>query len=95
VPRGQRDGSPCPYSRLSRLEPLLLLPSSSSILPLRLSGPRTRPAILRKSGSAGNRTRASGSVARNFDHQTTEAVKTVITANGNTHMLMTLIQVHI
>jgi hypothetical protein len=32
------------------------------------------PLLLRKSGSAGNRTRASGSVARNSDHQTTEAV---------------------
>jgi hypothetical protein len=30
--------------------------------------------LLRKSGSAGNRTRASGSVARNFDHYTTEVV---------------------
>jgi hypothetical protein len=34
------------------------------------------PLLLRKkkSGSAGNRTRTSGSVARNFDHWTTEAV---------------------
>jgi heme/copper-type cytochrome/quinol oxidase subunit 2 len=32
------------------------------------------PLLLRKSGSAGNRTRTSGSVARNFDHQTKEAV---------------------
>jgi hypothetical protein len=32
------------------------------------------PLVLRKSGSAGNRTRTSGSVARNSDHQTTEAV---------------------
>jgi hypothetical protein len=32
------------------------------------------PLLLRKSGSAGNRTRTSGSVARNSDHQTTEAV---------------------
>jgi hypothetical protein len=32
------------------------------------------PLLLRKSGSAGNRTRISGSVARNPDHQTTEAV---------------------
>jgi hypothetical protein len=32
------------------------------------------PLLLRKSGSAGNRTRASGTVARNSDHQTTEAV---------------------
>jgi hypothetical protein len=32
------------------------------------------PLLLRKSGSAGNRTRASGSVAKNSDHQTTEAI---------------------
>jgi hypothetical protein len=32
------------------------------------------PLLLRKSGSAGNRTRASGSVARNSDHQTTVAL---------------------
>jgi hypothetical protein len=32
------------------------------------------PLLLRKSGSAGNRTRTSGSVARNSGHRTTEAV---------------------
>jgi hypothetical protein len=32
------------------------------------------PLLLRKSGRAGNRTRTSGSVAGNSDHQTTEAV---------------------
>jgi hypothetical protein len=32
------------------------------------------PLLFRKSGSAGNRTRTSGSVARNSDHQATEAV---------------------
>jgi hypothetical protein len=32
------------------------------------------PLLLRKSGSTGNRTRTSGSVARNSDHWTTEAV---------------------
>jgi hypothetical protein len=30
--------------------------------------PTPDPLLLRKSGSAGNRTRASGSVARNSDH---------------------------
>jgi hypothetical protein len=42
-----------PYSRFSRPEPLLFLPSSSSIVLTRLS-------------SAGNRTETSGSVARNY-----------------------------
>jgi hypothetical protein len=32
------------------------------------------PQLLRKSGSAGNRTRTPGSVARNSDHWTTEGV---------------------
>jgi hypothetical protein len=39
VPRGQRDGSPRPYSRFSGLEPLLFLSSSSLIVVTRLSGP--------------------------------------------------------
>jgi hypothetical protein len=38
------------------------------------------PLLLRKSGSAGNRTRTSGSVARNSDHWTTE---TVTSLSGN------------
>jgi hypothetical protein len=36
--------------------------------------PDPDPAFLRKSSSAGNRTRTSLSVARNSDHYTTEAV---------------------
>jgi hypothetical protein len=43
VPRGQRDGSLRPYSRLSRQEPLLFLSNSSSVVLTRLSGPRSRP----------------------------------------------------
>jgi hypothetical protein len=49
------------------------IPSSSSVVLTRLSGPRSRPTTLFY-GSAGNRTRASGSVAKNSDHWTTEAV---------------------
>jgi hypothetical protein len=36
--------------------------------------PVADPLLLRKSGNAGNRTQTSGSVARDSDHQTTEAV---------------------
>jgi hypothetical protein len=43
VSRGQCNGSPRPYSRFSRPEPLLFLPSSSSIVLTRLSGPPSRP----------------------------------------------------
>jgi hypothetical protein len=62
----QRDGFLWPYFRFSRPEQLLLLPSSSSDVLTRLSGPRPNPSLLRKSGGTGNRTRASGSVARNY-----------------------------
>jgi hypothetical protein len=40
VSRDQRDGSLRPYSRFSRPEPLLFLPSSSSVVLARLSGAR-------------------------------------------------------
>jgi hypothetical protein len=74
VPRGQHDGSLRPYSRISRLEPLLFLSSSSSIVLTSWVDPIPGSLLLGKSGSAGNRDRASGSVARNSDHWTTEAV---------------------
>jgi hypothetical protein len=44
------------------------LSSSSSVVLTMLSGPRSRPTTLFFSGSAWNRTRASGSVAENSDH---------------------------
>jgi hypothetical protein len=53
MPRGQRDGSLRQYSRLSRPEPLLFLPSISSIVLTRLSDTVPDP-LLRKSGGAGN-----------------------------------------
>jgi hypothetical protein len=40
-------------------------------------GPVPDP-LLRKCGSDGNRTRTSGSVARNSDHHTTEAVRAIL-----------------
>jgi hypothetical protein len=43
VPLGQRDESLLPYSRISRPEPLQFLPSSSSVVLTRLSGPHSRP----------------------------------------------------
>jgi hypothetical protein len=46
--RGQRNGSPRSYSLFSRQDPLLFLPSSSSIVLTRLSGPRSRPTTLQK-----------------------------------------------
>jgi hypothetical protein len=39
------------------------------------------PLLLRKSGSAGNRTQTSASVAKNSDHQITEAVHQCIMKN--------------
>jgi hypothetical protein len=73
VPRDQRDGSLRPYSRLSRPQPLRFLPSSSSIVVTRLTGPRSRPLLLRKFRIAGNLTWTSGSVARDSDHKATQA----------------------
>jgi hypothetical protein len=59
-----------------------------SVVLTRLSGPRSRPTTVlfffffsEKSGSAGNLTRASGSVAKNSDHSTTEAVQLPIKEN--------------
>jgi hypothetical protein len=49
VPCGQRDGSPRPYSRISRPEPLLFVSSSSSVVLTRLSRPRSRPTTSQKS----------------------------------------------
>jgi hypothetical protein len=43
------------------------LSSSSSVVLTRLSGPHSRPTTF-FFGSAGNRTRDSGSVAKNSDH---------------------------
>jgi hypothetical protein len=57
-----------PYSRFSRPDPLLFLPNISSVVLTRLMDPVPDPVLLIKYGSAGNRTRASGSVARNSDH---------------------------
>jgi hypothetical protein len=67
VPRGQRDGSLRPYSRFSRQEPLFFYQVAPQLYPV-------PDPLLFLSGSAGNPTRASGSVANNSDHYTTEAV---------------------
>jgi hypothetical protein len=78
VPHGQRDGSLRPYSRVSRQEPLLFY----QVAPQLYSRGWVDPVpdllllffFLFFSGSAGNRTRTSGSVAKNSDHYITEAV---------------------
>jgi hypothetical protein len=72
VPRGQRDGYLRPYFRFSRPEPLLFQVAPQ----LHWRGwmdPVPDLLLVRKSGSAGNRTRTSGSVDRNSGHWTTEA----------------------
>jgi hypothetical protein len=75
VSRGQRNGSPRPYSRFSRPEELLFPSSSSSIVLTKLSGPRSRHTTSHKKlVEPGIELGTSGSVARNSDHQTTEAV---------------------
>jgi hypothetical protein len=44
--------------------------------------PFSDPLLLRESGKAGNGTQTSGSVARNSDHQTAEAVTAIALENG-------------
>jgi hypothetical protein len=45
---GQRDGSLRPYSRFARPDPLLFLPSTSTIVLTKLSRPRSRPTTSQK-----------------------------------------------
>jgi hypothetical protein len=66
VPRGQRDGSLRPYARFSRQEPLLFYKVAPQLYSRGRVDPVPDPLFF--SGSAGNRTRASGSVAKNSDH---------------------------
>jgi hypothetical protein len=74
VPRDQRDGFLRPYSRFSRQEPLLFYQIAPQLYSRGWVDP-VADSLLFFSGSVGNRTRASGSVAKNSDHQTTEAVQ--------------------
>jgi hypothetical protein len=67
VPRGQRDGSLWPYSRFSRQEPLRFHQVAPQLYSLGWVDP-VPDTLLFFSGSAGNRTWASGSVAKNSDH---------------------------
>jgi hypothetical protein len=55
-------------SRFSRQEPLLFYQAAPQFVLTRLNAPRSRPTTFFFSGSAGIRTRASGSVAKNSDH---------------------------
>jgi hypothetical protein len=64
----QNNGSSLPYTRISRPEPLLLNCTHEAVCTLFQT-----PILFRKSGSTGNRTWTSGSVARNSDHYITEA----------------------
>jgi hypothetical protein len=68
VPRGQRDGSLRSYSRLPRPEQLLFFQVAPQLYPRGWVDSVPDPLLLIKCGSAGNRTRTSGSVARNSDH---------------------------
>jgi hypothetical protein len=68
VLRSQRNRSPRKYSWFSRPEPLIFISSSSSIVLMRLIGPRSSPLFHRKCSIAGNRTRAFRSVTRNSYH---------------------------
>jgi hypothetical protein len=60
---------PRPYSRRSRPEPLLFLQVAPQLYWRGGVDPVPDPLLPRKSGSARNRTRTSGSVAWNWDHR--------------------------
>jgi hypothetical protein len=70
VPRSQRDGSLRPCSRLSRQEPrpFFFFQIAPQLYSWGWVGLVPDPLLLRKSGSAGNRTRTLGSVVRNSDY---------------------------
>jgi hypothetical protein len=68
APRVQSDGSLQPYSRISRPEPLLFSQVAPQLYSRGWVNPIPDPLLFRKSGSAGNLTQTSGSVARNSDH---------------------------
>jgi hypothetical protein len=59
LPRCQRNGSLRLYSRFSRPEPLLFLQAAPQLYSRGWVDPVREPLVLRKSGSAGNRTRNS------------------------------------
>jgi hypothetical protein len=65
VPRGQRDGSLRPYSLFSRQEPLLIYQVAPQLYSRGWVDPVPDPLLLFFPGSAENRTRAYGSVAKN------------------------------
>jgi hypothetical protein len=67
VSRGQRNGYLRPYSRFSRPETLLFFQVALQLYSRGRVDPVPDPLLLRTSSSAGNRTRTSGSVARNSD----------------------------
>jgi hypothetical protein len=67
VPRGQRDGSLRPYCRFSRQEPLLFYQVAPQLYSRGWVDPVPDPLLFFVFVSAGNRTRTSGSVAKNSD----------------------------
>jgi hypothetical protein len=67
VPRGHRDRSLRPYSRFSRQEQLLFYQVAPQLYSQGWVD-SVPDQLLFFSGSAGNWTRASGSVTKNFDH---------------------------
>jgi hypothetical protein len=67
VPLGQCDESLRPYSRISRPERYFFFQITPQLYSRGRVDPVRDPLLLRKSGSAGNRTRTSGSAVKNSD----------------------------
>jgi hypothetical protein len=69
VSRSQRGGSLRPLFAFSRLEPLLFFQVAPQLCSRGWVDPLPVPLLLWKSGSAGNRSQTSGSVARNSERR--------------------------
>jgi hypothetical protein len=76
------------------LEPVLFYQIAPQLYSRGWVDPVPNPLLLRKSGSTGNRTRTSGSVAKNSDHQTTEAEPTHLIPPQNQVAFQLLNSVH-
>jgi hypothetical protein len=81
MPRGQRDGSLRPYSRFSRQEPLRFYQVTPQLYSRGWVDPVPDPLLF--SGSAGNRTRASGSVAMKFSVNLSKCRESVLPYRNN------------
>jgi hypothetical protein len=94
LPCGHREESLKPYSRISRPEPLLFLPSSSSVVLTRMSGPSSRPTniFIFFLVVPGNRTRDFGICSQelwSLDHRDGRSLcKCYLNIQSTSHLIL-------